>query len=868
MTKIKKIVWNHWVYVVSFVIPFLVMMMAYRETKVYPFGDYSFLKVDAFDQYAPFLMDFYRKLKSGASLQYSWNTGMGGGYIPIYAYYLASPVNWLVFFLPKKYIIDTIDVLILIKTSLCGTTFSYFLSKKYGVKNAFTVTIASCYALSSYVIEYCNNVIWLDCLMLFPLIILGVERLYHEKKNRLYFFSLALAVISNYYLSIIICIFLVIYYLMLVLTEKTERNIKEKLLNMRMFAVNSLLAGCSGAAIILPTALALRGTQSGSFDFPTKLQFYNTIGDIALRPFILMEAVNDYSANMYCSVIILLLVPMYLLNKKIATPKKIGYMALTVFMVISLNVNILDYIWHGFHFTNGLFGRNSFLYIFLVLVMSYEALLQLEELSDRRMLMGIVLCVAYIVGLWKMKIGRTDTDIFYPEKIVYLTLIFITMYLVIILLLKKIRRGRSAFMLLLLMMAGYELYMNSTMGIYSTHTRSSILGDNEIISYAVRELKEDDHTFFRIEKEKRRTSNDGAWDGYYGCTGFTSTANKEVIEFYRSLGLEYSVNYYAFYGKTPLTEALFSVKYLLSTTKLEYGEEWELYDELTQFSDGEIVSSLHEQNKTEYEGKRTSRKLYIYQNKYMLPLGVMVNKNLEDSIKDEGDNPFEALNTFYRGITGEDDNMFEKIPVETEDKISTFVTNETARTYFKYTISPWVIRSSIGSREENPKTNLVRYMTYSFISDLGMLQKDTDVMLEILDEKPSEGDNYRVYAYSYHPECFEKAYQVLGQSELMVERWGDTYVKGRIEAEEDGLLYTSIPYEKGWSVYVDGKKTNIKSFKGAFIAIELSKGFHVVTFEYHTPGLVAGIILSLLSVLSFIGMELYKRKQEKDTVLS
>ena len=221
MTKIKKIVWNHWVYVVSFVIPFLVMMMAYRETKVYPFGDYSFLKVDAFDQYAPFLMDFYRKLKSGASLQYSWNTGMGGGYIPIYAYYLASPVNWLVFFLPKKYIIDTIDVLILIKTSLCGTTFSYFLSKKYGVKNAFTVTIASCYALSSYVIAYCNNVIWLDCLMLFPLIILGVERLYHEKKNRLYFFSLALAVISNYYLSIIICIFLVIYYLMLVLTEKT-----------------------------------------------------------------------------------------------------------------------------------------------------------------------------------------------------------------------------------------------------------------------------------------------------------------------------------------------------------------------------------------------------------------------------------------------------------------------------------------------------------------------------------------------------------------------------------------------------------------------------------------------------------------------
>ena len=83
------------------------MIIIFIQRGIFPFGEESFLRTDMYHQYAPFFSEFQHKLRTGGSLLYSWDVGMGVNFAALYAYYLASPLNWLVILLcPKKLIIE------------------------------------------------------------------------------------------------------------------------------------------------------------------------------------------------------------------------------------------------------------------------------------------------------------------------------------------------------------------------------------------------------------------------------------------------------------------------------------------------------------------------------------------------------------------------------------------------------------------------------------------------------------------------------------------------------------------------------------------------------------------------------------------
>lgn len=82
----------------------------------------------------PVFSEFQYKLTHGGSLLYSWDIGMGVNFSALYAYYLASPVNWLLILCPKKFIIEFMTILIVLKTGLSGLSFSWYLKKHFGVK--------------------------------------------------------------------------------------------------------------------------------------------------------------------------------------------------------------------------------------------------------------------------------------------------------------------------------------------------------------------------------------------------------------------------------------------------------------------------------------------------------------------------------------------------------------------------------------------------------------------------------------------------------------------------------------------------------------------------------------------------------------
>ena len=166
---------------IAFFVPVLVMICIFAQRGIFPFGERCFLRTDMYHQYAPFFSEFQHKLRTGGSLLYSWDVGMGVNFAALYAYYLASPLNWLILLCPKKFIIEFMTIMIVIKIGLSGLSFAWYL--KQHSKNCILGVgfFGIFYALSGYMAAYSWNIMWLDCILLFPLIVYGLERLVREQ---------------------------------------------------------------------------------------------------------------------------------------------------------------------------------------------------------------------------------------------------------------------------------------------------------------------------------------------------------------------------------------------------------------------------------------------------------------------------------------------------------------------------------------------------------------------------------------------------------------------------------------------------------------------------------------------------------------
>ena len=179
--------------------------------KVYPFGDGTYIPVDAFPQYSSYLSYFKEIFFEGNSIFYSLGKSIGGEMYGLFAYYLASPFNLITLFFSKDKISLAFDIILIIKTSTTSLSFFYFLNKKSRIKIS-NLIFALAYSLSAYSITYGFNIMWLDALILIPLVITGIDRMISEDKIMLYIISLSITLITNYYMGFMVCVFALMYF--------------------------------------------------------------------------------------------------------------------------------------------------------------------------------------------------------------------------------------------------------------------------------------------------------------------------------------------------------------------------------------------------------------------------------------------------------------------------------------------------------------------------------------------------------------------------------------------------------------------------------------------------------------------------------
>ena len=807
------------IFALSFLTPVFIMILIFIQRGIFPFGDESFLRTDMYHQYAPFFSEFKYKLSNGGSLLYSWDLGMGINFSALYAYYLASPLNWLIILCPQKYVIEFMTYMIVAKIGLSGLGFTYYLSKHTSGNKAGILFFGIFYALSGYMAAYSWNIMWLDCIILFPIVCLGIERLVKTGKGLLYTLILGLCILSNYYISIMICLFMVIYFISLNVMDN-ENNWRKFVIASIRFAVYSVLAGGLSALVLLPEIYALKLTASGDFDFPSTFNSYFSIFDMIARHMgnVKVEIGLDHWPNIFCGVGIFLFVVLYILNRKISKKEKAVYISLLVFFLAGFSINVLNYIWHGLHYPNSLPARQSFIYIFLVLFICAKAYDNFSANTTKDL--GFAFGISMIYILLAQKIVNNEDFHF---AVFYAAMIFISIYAMLMYLHMAKRISKTYLFLISLAIVVIESSVNMSVTSVTTINRSNYINDNADVRALLKKLPMDD--FYRIDKVDRKTKDDGAWLNFKSVSIFSSTANALLTELFEKLGNEASTNAYSITGETPLLDMLFAVKYAIYTG---------------------------ESRNTNISYVDISGNSYLYENPYTLPLGYMVDERFTDDWNLNLGDPIDVQNDLA-AVYGLPD-IFEQIETIKESTSVNFQTDIDGE-YYAYVTNPAIdeVEFSYGDGDVKKSfKNLKRH----YILELGTLEGEKNGRFVSTDDK-DESIDARVYRVNY--DSLKKLYYILNKNPLYLSKISDSYLSGNVHAVENTTLFTSIPYDEGWSVYVDGKKAEKIKIMDAFIGLKLEKGQHEIEFKYLSSGIIEGAIISAASLTLLLLICLVKK---------
>lgn len=824
----------------AFVIPLVIMVAGCIVSGIFPFGNRSFLRNDLYNQYMPFFQALHDRIRQGEGISYSFQLGLGSGFAALYGYYLASPINWLVVLWPRDYIAEFITLLILCKIGLAGMSFAYYLRKRFGKTHMGILLFSTAYALSGFMAAYQWNIMWLDVIVLAPLVLQALEELIKTGKGTKYCLFLALSIYTNFYLSIMLCIFLVLYFVVTVIWETWSVMWRSCF----KFGFYSLLAGGMAAGMLIPVYFALSGTEFHEVNFPDKVKWYMNILEELSRHCInvSMKVQADHWPNIYCGVAIFLFVPLFIFNRKISWKDKISKIALTVFFLLSFSCNMLDFIWHGFNYPDSLPARQGYLYTWLLLVMAYEVYIHLKEVRLFEIILAAVFGYGVVISAWIL------TDVEGTDVWTYvLTLGFMTLYFLLLVgryawrypnIRKWIRSGdRKAlfkngylgFNIVLLVIVVVELAANTYLTSIRTVNRTKYLAHFEDAEGSIDWMKAQDDGLYRTEIFDRLTKNDSMMWDINTTTIFSSTIHAGIVDFYKAVGLGTTRVSYWYQGATPLVSAMLGVKYMVGT-------------------DDAMDNDLYDVVYTDETG-------CLYENNYTLPIGYVLDKKMEEEWSLSVYNPVKAQNEFCHllGISGD-----LLVPIESTKEADDTYTIAVEADSYVYVYLGKNSLSEVKATKGNQTTKFTQ-VSFDYLLDIGEAAKDTTIKVETV----KENQNFKTFeAYALNMRVLQEAIDIMSKSTLQVTEHGENYVKGNISLEEEGMLVLSIPMEKGWTLYVNGEETPIETFKNAFIAKTLQAGTYDIELRFTTPGWKEGVGISIACIALFAGCVYLERKKK------
>ena len=845
---------------IAFGIVAVVMLGVFIASGIMPFGTRALTLVDSLHQYVPFFAEYREKLMNEGSLFYSWNIALGSNFLSLTSYYLSSPFNFLVILFDKESVPMVISLLMGLKVCLSAFTMAYYLSNKGKEKDKslFIVAIAVAYALNNYVIGYYWNVMWMDCIMIFPIIILGFQKLMEDRDPRMYTLAMFYALYCNYYIGFMICIFMVLWFFVY-----NHRKIKKFFLDGINFAIYSLVSGGMAAFLLIPAYKGIMATASASAE-PPKWVWYGNVFDQLKKQFFWTDAItnqtHDSGVNLYCGVMAIFAVFLYLISDEIKLWEKLKRVLLIVFLVMSFNNELLNFIWHGMHNQYGIPNRFAFLYIFVLLLMTYDALRKLKK-QHVLMVISAGMFAASFVFLVKLKATGAMEPVILTG-----TLALIGVYTVICAIYscgkfsdKVFSMIISAVCLVELVVCGvYNLADNGYAEIsrYYSSTPYVIAANEKVEELA----KEQNAGFYRSELMDSTVLNEVTWHNMPSVGTFCSTVLGENVTTMGRLGFYTGANEFLYLGATPFTNSLFNVRYLLHR-------------------EGDL-------NNFDFDYVMDVDGVGIYENPYPLSLGFAVSDEVKKYNRGNG-LPISNQGNLAYYMTGAERFYTNQNPslLVSSDNLKVSVAGNTisyepyasGKASFMVSFSPDVEGDYYVNCRGNYITNIRFYVDgkeidcdrYQWqIFHLGELKQGQQVHIEYIYNSLSASGTASLYMATFDKEIYAYNHRLLSDDMLQVERFEDGYVYGTIDMPERQTMFTSIPYDKGWKILVDGEEVDYYAIGEAFIGVDMTPGKHTVEMIYIPVGLKLGIIISVGAwLLLLLGTIIYtKRDKIKESV--
>ena len=805
-----------WIYLLAFLFPVLIFTLGFALKGVYPFGENSALVVDGVHQYTAFYRELSEQLGKGTG--WTWSAhAMGYNFYGLFCYYLCSPFSFLILlFMKFMYVNEAVTAVILIKAGLCSVSMAWYSGKKYPGRGSMAVSLGCMYALSNFLIGYYSNVMWLDCIMLLPMLAYLIEQLVHTGKWRGYCLVLGYCILTSYYMGFMLCTFSGLYYLSNLITvaelaaAESGRRPEKIRFSLLKFAGASV-AGAGFAGITLIPGIAAVSRTAAAEEAGTGLSgvygdIWKQLGALFEDSLSFVKSGDQGDVNLYCGCAVLLFAGIYFLNKEIRTAEKIVTGILIVLYFAGIHITALNLLFHGLHKPVGIPNRFVFILIFLLLKMSCDAWGNVENESTGRIFAGLIAAEGFciVVGIksgniWGLLLTAGVLAVFFlvmwTERCICGKLSGHAFCCVEI-------RKLGCLVLAVLILA--ETGIHGIVSITDNGTANrDIYVESEQEVCGLLESAGVDQVDYRAAIVNPLVRNEEMLYQLNGISMYSSTNTEEMWDFVKNMGFENLENRFQYAGSTEVTDMLLGIRYLFCRN----------------------TRKLH----TVYKKIGESQSFDLYENPRALKAGYMVSDSVLDYAM-EGTDPLEVQNRMLSGIAGKRLYKMQTVSSEavwagTVDFDISLKEGEHGYLYIPGTEPETVTINGQEQKSDYWNNNFLYLGTY-----------DTDTVVHVTAETGTQ----EAVLGTYRESDLDEIYEMLSSRQMDLKNG-----KGTIAAAKDGMLLLSIFYDPDMQIYVDGKKVDGKSIQG-LTGVKLSAGTHTVTMKYRTPGLQAGAVLSIL----------------------
>lgn len=849
----------------------------------------------ALTYYGEALREFFRNLLAGHPKLVMWDMSLGYGadILSTLNYYaIGDPLNLLYGFVSPKNTEIMYDFMILLRMYLAGITFIMY-ARKMKKRSYGTVIGALAYVFSGFCFRLgLRHPFFINPMIYFPLLCLGIEKIYQRERPYVFIFAVCVSAMSNYYFLYMLTIFAVIYAWIRFYKYTEENKMKNFFLTILKFGIYYTLGIAMAAVILLPSVIGFlgNGRYGKGVDWKSLIVYPGKYYLLFIENFIAYGNMGSNTNAGYLPIVGI--VVLFTLFSQRMKHKK--YRAAFIASIIALILPIFGYAFNGFSYAN---NRWAFALSFIVALLTAEMYPRLFVMSKRQQIgigAGIIIYTVFCI------IVNASGEEILKNKGIMAACGLIAVFYILLLIFQRLgydtqkRIVRVSMAILLLISVGVHGYYRFDPKGYAYTQEFMDQGQ------AYRTLKEDnirmlskvnDPSVYRVHAEGYRYKNYGLINhlntisGYYSITAKCVT---DTIKGYDTLGMQYADKYKGVDQRLGLL-SLAGVKYI------------------TVAHNSQVAKDVSSKGDVPYGVEKLSKKgnITLYKNKYALPFAYAYDSYMTEQ-------QYEQLN----GI-GKEQAMLAQIilnqhpadkeiqhneqrndpDIQTISLPETRISSPKGKKYAEITVpvekdkeTYLYFKNLVYHGKKNGDDNFIltgRKGTKGIL----VTQKDVqqkihiqstfnpyyfgrkDYIVKINHQTSKAKEKVRLNFLSPGEYEFDDISLITVPKKDVLARlkerkensmkqiqYEGNHFRGVYHAKKDQILCVTIPYSKGWKATVNGNRTKIYKANGMFMGIIMKKGTQSVKLDYETPGLKIGAWISLVA---WIGLGIYGLYFEK-----